>query len=174
MKDDIRLNDLSREVAHRRKGLRVALQERHKTSLGQAQVRLSNLYDWTARMARKIKQENGKQLVKPDFRGFFNTEIPLERKGECKAFIREDEQVAVLIEEAVAALYKISFSRNEKNDSIVAAMQCNDSNSPNAGLVMSAHAAHWYDAVAVLVWKHFVLLEQKWKEPDLAPDDDFG
>jgi hypothetical protein len=125
-------------------------------------------------MARKIKQENGKALGKPDFRGFFNCEIPSELKDECRGFIREDEQVSLLIEEAVAGLYKISFTRNDKSGSVVASMQCNDPSSANAGLVMSAHAAHWYDAIAVLMWKHFIHLKQKWDEPDVSAEMDFG
>jgi hypothetical protein len=125
-------------------------------------------------MANKIKKDNKKELVKPDFRGFVNVEIPSELKQDCKSWIREDEIVALEIEEAIASLYKINLTKNVQNDSIIASMQCNDADSPNAGWVLSAHAAHWYDALAVLVWKHRVLLNTNWKAFEEKAADDIG
>lgn len=174
MDDDVSLYRMAETIRKKRRDVHDALNMRHRVSTAHANSRLENLYDWTVRMATKIKQMNGKKAEKPKFIGFFNCEIESERKDECKVFIRNEEEVGLLIEQAIASSYKISLAVNEQNGSIQASMTCNDPKSKNAGLSMSAYAPHWYNALAVLVWKHFIYLGGVWEKPEIGDNEDFG
>lgn len=174
MEDELALYKMAEQIRLKRVLMRDALAMRHRVSVAHAHIRLENLYDWTDRMASKIKQINEKKQEKPKFLGFFNCEIVSERKDECKVFIRNEEEVGLLIEQAIASSYKISLAVNEQNGSIQASMTCNDAKSKNAGLSMSAYAPHWYNALAVLMWKHFIYLGGVWQKPEIGEDEDFG
>lgn len=150
------------------------LKLRHVVKWTQADVRMSNLFDAQWRLIMAVKKAQGKEAKKAEFRGFINIDIPTDRKIEAKAFILQTEEISILIEQAVASQYKFSFTRNDKNDTYIASMQCNDGGSPNGGYVLSAHANHWYDALGVLVWKHFILLEQNWHVEKTVGLDDIG
>lgn len=120
------------------------------------------------------KKKSKEEFIEAKFVGFFNVDIPSDMRDECKVFIREDEQVTLHLEEALASHYKFSLKRNEKNDTVIASMQCMDSDSPNAGLVMSAYAKHWYEALGVVLWKHFFLCKQVWDKPKADYDTEIG
>lgn len=174
MQDNLAPHVLRFYIQMKRESVRDALTMRHSIATHHANARLENLYDWTTRMAAKIKADNGKKLDKPKFIGFFNCEIPANKKDDCKAFIRSEEEVALLIEQYIASGYKLSVAVNEQNGAIQATMTCNDPKSKNAGYAMSAYAPHWYNAIAVLMWKHHVLLGGVWERMDEGDTSDFG
>lgn len=167
--------EISRTVEKKRRLVRHSLQARHVHASYHVNVRLNNLYDWTRRLDMAVKSKAKEAPKKAEFRGFFNCEIPTDAKADCKAFIRQDEEIALLIEEAVASGYKLTVVKDGRTDGYQASMQCNDAKSVNAGLCMTAYAAHWYDALAVLMWKHFVFLGKTWEESEKeVPREDFG
>jgi len=174
MEDTLSLYRMSLVINKKRRRLRETLHDRHLISLHEATVQLDNLYDWSTRMANKVKSLNDKKTEKPKFLGFFNCEIASERKDECKVFIRNEEEVGLLIEQAIASEYKLSLALNVQNGSVQASMTCNDAKSKNAGLSMSAYAPHWYNALAVLMWKHYIYLGGIWEKPEIGDDEDFG
>ena len=174
MIDSMKFPAISVEVAHRRRGVRLAIKERHKTPEGLAYIRLANLWDWTNRLMTKKQQLLGKEHKEAQFKGFFNYELDNDQKAACKAFMREDEEIMLLIEEAIASGYKITVALNPKNGSLTASMQQKWSGEANAGMCMTAHAKHWYDAVAVLVFKHYKVLQGRWEKESVPEDEDFG
>lgn len=172
---ELTIAQLSRLIEFKRQRLRDLLAVRQVTDYNFVNVRMSNVYDLTRMLEMAIKKQNNKEVKKAEFRGFFNVEIPTEMKADCKAFIRNDEEIALLIEEALSSGYKITVTKDVKNDSLQATMQCNNASDPNAGLCMSAYSPHWYNSIAVLMWKHFKMLNKSWEAYDKeTPRDDFG
>jgi len=165
------LSEISFHLNKKRERLRDLLHDRHITSYAFVNVRMSNVYDWSWRMATKIKQANKKEKKKAEFRGFFNVELNAEQKAEAKVYIRNDENVAIEIENALASGYKITVSKDGRTDGYQASLQCNDAESENAGLCMSAYANHWYSALGVLMFKHNVVLNKHWEQYEASPED---
>lgn len=169
------LADLSYWLTDRRGKLRALLHDRHSTTYAHVNVRLSNVYDYTRMLTMAIKGKKGDTPKKADFRGFFNFEMDPEQKGNCKEWIRNEEEVALSIEQAIASGYSVKITLDTNKAGYQATMQANDAKDVNAGLCMSAYAKHWYDALAVLMFKHFVLLSCKWEEQEQASNtEDFG
>lgn len=163
--------ELLKWEAHYRTGVHIFLKERHKRSCGQISVIFGNWYMVKEYMMAKSKKEAGKAYEKPKFKGYINAEIPSERKHDVKVWIREQEVVALEIDELASSLYRISFGVMQGTNSYQASATCNDPDSPNAGYVLSAQASNWYDAIAVLCWKHRELLQTDWTQ-QLSPGDD--
>jgi hypothetical protein len=89
--------------------------------------------------------------------------------------MHDDAEIALLIEEAVASQYKLTITKDGRSDGYQATMQAHDPKDVNAGLCMSAFAKHWYDALAVLMFKHFKVLHKEWERGDGASEmETFG
>lgn len=174
VEDKLSLAEISTTLSKKRALVAEALQQRHVTKYTHAEIRLQNVADWTYRLMSKIRKEKGKETVKAEFKGFFNYEFTAEQKEACKVFIRNDEEVSILIQDALASGYKFSMNYNARNDNYQVSMQCMDASLSNAGLVMSAFAKHWYDALAVLVYKHYIALETVWQNNAPPVDEAFG
>lgn len=168
------VNEAMLLLRKRRWQVSTSIKLRHVVSHNQMNVRLDNLYNAQERLKMAVPKKSNKTDDKPDFKGFINIDIPQDRKIECRKFIQQQEECTLLVEQAIASGYKLSMTKNNKTDSHIASMQCNDAKSKNAGYVLSAHASHWYDALAVLMWKHFIFLEQNWHVEVTHDLDDIG
>ena len=162
------------KLKQKKRLLREGIQQRHVINQWMFGSRMDLVYYLTWELKMAVKGKAKEEYVEAKFTGFFNVEIPTDEKDKCKQFIREDEQVGLHLEEALASGYKFSLKRNEKTDTVIASMQCMDAKSPNAGLVMSAYAKHWYEAIGVVLWKHFFLCKQQWEKPEVDFDTDIG
>lgn len=172
---EVSVHEASTVLERRRRRLRDLLSARHTSNYNLVNVRLSNVYDWTVILIMAIKK-NGKDAVKKaEFKGFFNYEMNSDEKAACKAWVRNEEVVAIEIEDAIASLYKFTLTKDVRSDGYQATMQAHDPKDPNAGLCMSAYAKHWYDALGVLLFKHTQLLKKDWSSVEASPDtEDFG
>lgn len=99
---------------------------------------------------------------KVEFKGFVNYVLSDEDKGLYSAWDVDDHDLFLLAAGACQQGYKMGVSFNPKNDTFVATFMCNDGNSANAGLLLSAFAPDWYNAVKLLVFKHEVVLVGAW------------
>lgn len=166
---------VSRILAKKRKHLFDLLAARHVASYNLVNVRLCNVHDWTVRLDMAIKRKKPETAKKAEFKGFFNFEMDVEQKAECKAWIRNDEEVAIAISDAVASQYKLTISMDSRSGGYQATMQAYDPKDVNAGLCMSAYAKHWYDALGVLMYKHVIILGKDWNAAEeTVPEEDFG
>lgn len=167
--------DVSRWLEYKRQKLRDLYKARHQVDYWLVNVRLSMVYDFTEMLKMAIKKNKKDATKKADFRGFFNYEMTPEAKTECKNWIREDELVALEIEQAIASGYSVKITMDNNNAGYQATMQANDPKDVNAGLCMSGYAKHWYDALAVVIFKHAVLLKYRWEDSEETPsDEDFS
>lgn len=166
---------LSVALERKRQRLRDLLWSRHTTDVGHVQVRISTIYDTTRMLKMAIAKDKKEAAKKAEFKGFFNFEMSAEEKSDCKTWIRQDHEVALAIEDALACGYSIKVGKDGRKGGYQATMQANDPKDPNAGLCMSAYAKHWYDTMAVLMYKHQQCLLKVWKQSEETPtDEDFS
>lgn len=125
-------------------------------------------------MARTIAKSKEKELKKAEFKGFVNYELSAEDKTAMREWIREVEEVTVELDEMLASLYKVTVNKHPATGGYQATAFCADTKSPNAGLILSAFAPHWYDAMACLAFKHAVVLEKIWPTSDDERQDVWG
>lgn len=166
------LANLEETVTAYRRWLDVAVVIRHRPeSLHTFTVSVTKIHEGTWEMAKRVKEANKKEMKKAEFRGFANVELNAEEKAEMRQWILETEAVQVELDEMLASLYKVSVQKSEALGSYQATAFCMDGKSVNAGLILSAYAPHWWDAIACLAYKHAVKCEGVWdtdadKEPD--------
>lgn len=120
---------------------------------------------WQDVLWSEVMAKRQADIVKVEFKGFANLEVPEEAKEDVKRYLKENKLCLEYIETLILDGHKVSVGVNEKNGAIQATAFCTYSKSPNAGFILSAFAGNWYDAVAVLAWKHVVLSGRgKWHD----------
>lgn len=125
-------------------------------------------------MASAVKKHNKKELKKAEFVGFANVELNVDEKAEMREWIKDVDAVQVELDEMIASLYKISIIKSEATGSYQATAFAQDAKSVNAGLILSAHAPHWWDALCCLAYKHAVKCEGVWGSDTDAEADLWG
>jgi len=125
-------------------------------------------------MAKKIAENKGKTKKKAEFKGFANVDLSPDEKAEMKEWIRDLEAVHIELDEMAAAGYKFSVARSEAMNSYQATAFCQDSDSPNAGYILSAFAPHWLDALGCVAYKHAIKCEGIWPNKDSDTPDLWG
>lgn len=133
-----------------------------------------NIFERTFEMAKRIQESKGKERKKADFAGFANVELTLEEKAEAKQWIQELEKVNIELDEMLASHYKISVFKSEATGGYQATAFCADSQSPNSGYILSAFAPYWFDAMAMLAYKHAIKCETVWPLKDEGRGDLWG
>lgn len=159
-------------IAAKRKWLQVVIVIRHRAeAFYNFNKLIKEIHEETWEMAKNVKAANKKELKKAEFVGFANVELNADEKAEMRQWILETEQVQVELDEMLASLYKVSVQKSEALGSYQATAFCMDAKSPNAGLILSAYAPHWWDAMACLAYKHAVKCEGIWEvDADSEPD----
>lgn len=109
--------------------------------------------------AKKIAASEKKQA---EFKGFVNYVLSAEDKEMFSKWDVDDHDLFLLAAGGCQQGYKMGVSFNPKNDTFTATFMCTDSDSPNAGYILSAFAPDWYNAVKSLLFKHDVVLYGIW------------
>jgi hypothetical protein len=162
-------------IDRHRNNLKIAMIEaRHDYSYSLAQHSLYHICDRTHQMKKKIAETKKKTVKKADFVGFANVELSVEQKAEMKEWIRDLEAVQVELDEMAASSYKMSFNKSEATGGYQATAFCNDADSPNAGMILSAFAPHWFDALSCLAYKHAIACEGIWPQKGDEPREVWG
>jgi len=173
-KIELSWQEIGLEQRNLNKRLRERLQQRHVISSAWVNSVLASAADWRHIAMAKSKQQGGKEYEKAAFKGFFNYDLKSDEKDEAKAFLKQDEEIALSIENAISSGFKLSVAANKANGTVIATMTAQDPALPQAGYSLSAHARHWYDALGVLMFKHYKVLGQKWHPKELEDTDGIG
>lgn len=95
--------------------------------------------------------------------GFVNIRLSDEEKEVAQAWIRESEREAVqLLTDDLADGYKFSLSYDGDNQSFIATYTGAGWDGCNVRCAMSARAGTWFEALALLVWKHHIHAGRDW------------
>lgn len=121
----------------------------------------SYLFKEINNMARKKAAAPAPKTVSKGFR-FINVTLP---EAEAENLDVEYATPEVVYDHWLLLMqqnYKVGFTYDGKTDAVICTLQCRDEFSPNFEAVMSSFADDWYNALRVSLFKHYVLLKEKW------------
>lgn len=108
------------------------------------------------------------------WRGFVDVKLTSEEKDAYVKWDIHDDDLWLLLVDAITAGHKLSVTFNKQNDQFVASFTGQTDTGDNEGYTLSAYAKTWYDAVRVLCFKHAVLLEGSWDRAAERTTDNIG
>lgn len=134
-------------------------------------ARLANLLTgWAEEWANILY--NGQEILgmatKPksqgygEWKGFKDFRLTAEQLEGFASFEPHDDDLMDLVQATLANDYKLTFTYNGQSDTYNAAATANGEKDPNKGYTMSAFAPSVYAALRLLMYKHWVLLDQNW------------
>lgn len=120
------------------------------------------------------KKLDVKKPTEVAFRGFVNYVLSAADKENYGNWDVDDHDLFLLAAGCIQQGYKMGVSFNSKNDTFTATLFCTDSDSPNAGYILSAFAPDWYNAVKSLIYKHDVVLDGVWDVEKSKSENNWG
>ena len=96
------------------------------------------------------------------WKGFVACELNAERKRQFRENWSVRESLGEMVAAAVTPGYKLSFSIDTYHDCCQVSWYCTAADDQNAGWCLTARGGDFETAMAVLTFKHSVLLEGDW------------
>ena len=118
-------------------------------------------------MPRKKSLGNEKEHAvngKGSFKGYIQHSLTAEEKKGYEAWDCTPEDLWDGIERLVDSGYKLSTSHDDYNNTRQASLTCNNPKHPDYGWVLVARAPDSFNAIALVMFKHVVLLGGDWSE----------
>lgn len=103
--------------------------------------------------------------------GFVSCDMNAERRIQFAEWEPNLDDLSALLHECISPGYKVSFSEDTYHNCIQASWYCGARGDKNAGMCLTARGRTVDKALAVLVFKHTVILEGDWTS---APPLDIG
>lgn len=108
------------------------------------------------------------------WKGFVECKLTEQEKENFAEWDVHDNDLFLLLSEAVIAGHKQSLTWNKQNETFVFSLTGNDGSGKHEGYTLSAFAGDWYIALRVLLYKHCVLLEGDWTKAKDRPTENIG
>lgn len=109
------------------------------------------------------KRTNKKeQSEKVQWLGFSNVPLTADLKRQFQAWVVLQNDYIEQLSGILSAGYKINLAFNAKNDAFSASLTCVDPDDENAGLTMTSLAPDADTAIALAIFKHYVVCERVW------------
>jgi len=118
-----------------------------------------------------VPKKSSRQPDKAVWKGFVPCELNSKRKEQFREWSPNVEAVEDYIERFVAPGYKLSFSIDTYHDCVQVSYSCSSIGDPNCGWTLTARGNDLLKALAVLLFKHVVILECQWDQG--LPADEF-
>jgi hypothetical protein len=119
-------------------------------------------------MATKAKQTHTKRSKpkKVEFAGYINHNITQAEKDAFEKWCQKEsvESTWAMLERLVDSGYKFSTKTDHYGGGVQASLLCDDVKNEDAGLCLVARAPDLYNAILLLMFKHFDLLGGSWVE----------
>ena len=96
------------------------------------------------------------------WRGFVNVELAEQDKAVLRAQETPFEDYWDGVIDRMVNGYKLSVSRDHRNDTWIASLTCNHPADPNKGYTLSGRGGTWMNAVTALAYKDRILLQGNW------------
>lgn len=104
-------------------------------------------------------------------------EIPLTgvKKADIEKVFGSPDVVSDTFEKLVDEGYRMSFSKDYRQDAVICSVTCKQEGSPNEGCTFTAFAGSWFAALQVALYKHFVVSKENWNANAQLPSGElFG
>ena len=95
---------------------------------------------------------------------FVRCELDKETKERVKKWDVKYESTMDGLDRMLNDGYKVSIVRDAQHDCMSIFATCTDKNNPNSGFCLTARAPGFLDALKVLVFKHFDVLQEQWDD----------
>ena len=98
------------------------------------------------------------------FKGFVTHRLTEEEKGQFMVWSEsvDVDYVWLQVDELQDSDYVLSVKHDGYGGGVQASLTCKNKNSDDLGYCLTARAPESYNAVLLLLFKHFVLLKQSW------------
>jgi len=140
---------------------------------------------WVAQMLRiaaerdykmaRGKNNNVKDERVSDMPVFINCTMPTAEKTKVTKFAADSAKIWDLVEQLLLAGYKLSWSYDKSRGAYIASLTCKAADDTNFNRTLSAWSSGWYDALAAVMYKHYVYLSEDWAMAlTVKSEDAFG
>lgn len=120
-------------------------------------------------MARGKKGQNGAAERRSGASVWFvNVAVSVNDEGKIADFLPSADAVYDAMVEVMTSGYRVGFNYDMSRDAVICSLTCRDDKSPNNGGVLNAFAGDWFTALRVVLYKHYVILNEVWNETDAA------
>jgi hypothetical protein len=170
------ISQLKQDIATVRDIL-VSLKNRRGKQKGAFVSDLNDWFFWMFALEEELRERLGvakRDERQSNWRGFVDVKMTDEEKQLFAQWDVHDNDLFLLMSEAVAAGHKLSISFNKQNDTFVCSFTGNDGTGKHEGYTLTAYAGDWYIAVRALVFKHAVLLNSDWTVAADRPSERLG
>lgn len=155
----------------------ISLKNRRGKQKGAFVSGLNDWFFWMFALEEELRERLG--VAKRDerqttWRGFVDVKMTDEEKQLFTQWDVHDNDLFLLMSEAVSAGHKLSISFNKQNDTFVCSFTGNEGTGKHEGFTLTAFAGDWYIAVRALVFKHAVLLNSDWTAAADRPSELIG
>lgn len=93
---------------------------------------------------------------------FVNVAVAVADEGKIADFLPTADAVYDGMMELMMAGYRIGFNYDMQRDAVIASLTCRDDKSANHNGVLNAFAGDWFTALRVVMYKHYVILNEDW------------
>lgn len=118
------------------------------------------------------KQSGSKQLGSV---WFVNVAVSVADAGKIDDFFPSVEAVYDAMIEVMTDGYRVAFNYDVARDAVVCSLTCRNEGLANHNGVLNAFAGDWFRALQVVLYKHYVILNETWSnEGGAAARPEFG
>jgi hypothetical protein len=129
-------------------------------------------------MPRKTGNSKSNSKQPADWQKFDFVEIRLteEDKADFKAKYQKDAQIFFSeTDTLLKSGYKFSVSYDTGNNAVIASLTCKEALDPNFNYVMTARAGEYWEALALVMYKHMFMCDDgDWAAETRANDSQWG
>lgn len=138
---------------------------------------INEYFEWLSILERILRERLGmanKSQTQNTWKGFIECKMTDLEKQNFAEWDVHDNDLFLLLSEAVSAGHKLSMTFNKQNDQFVCSFTGNDGTGKHEGFTLSGYAGDWYISLRVLLYKHCVLLESDWTLAKDRPTEGIG
>jgi hypothetical protein len=137
------------------------------------QASMDHIYEYEDRL-KEIAGMPKPERKQAEWQGFVDVKLTGDEKAAYGEWGMDDEDLWIIVVDAVISGHKLSVTHNKQNDQFVASFTGQEGSGKNAGFTLSAYAKDWYNSIRVLAFKHSAVLEGDWSKAAERAGDDIG
>lgn len=106
---------------------------------------------------------------------FVNVAVSVSDAAKIDEYFPAIEAVYDAMVEVMTDGYRVAFNYDMTRDAVVASLTCRNDGLPNHNGVLNAFAGDWFTALKVVLYKHYVVLNEQWSDRSgMAARPEFG
>lgn len=117
-----------------------------------------NMRKWAEIMSKKAKAKTPKF----EWKGYANVGITEAYVADLEKYVKDEKSVFADYNQMLVTNYQIKLYFDDYSESIKCVAVCHQHDDPNFGYALSAFAENWYEALAVMIFKHIHICERDW------------